>query len=364
MTEHSRQRRLSILGVCVVATLLLLVAGRWWLRGPHPATPLLYIAPQQLELGHVLAKPDHIHSLTLFNRSSTRVEIDDFVTSCGCVKVSPQHVALEPSDSIAIQLQLDLMKYLKTSDDLTVPAAIRIAPVINGATGSDWVAKVEVVRPKVYSLFPEVDFGTVSQATTAIESVETVYVADEITDTALSTPFPFAADAKLTLATDTVPNYSAHHLSISLGAEPRPFGEFAFIVSLKSGHNLPQLEVPCRIRFDSGLRIETGTPPQRVVPVGQTVSWTVLVYRVGGGLTKCDLRPASTNKDCRVTITPTAETYNEMPVWCYLCECLPENAGDICVQLDTTAELADGKAINESIEVQFYALTETQTEEG
>jgi hypothetical protein len=357
---HRMRRGLFYSGVCAFVSLLLLVGGRWLWRVPA-AEPSLYVSPNGLRVGPVLAQTGYIHSFVIANTSTRPIGIDRFLTSCGCADVTPESIRLEPGESAAIRLKLDLLRYLRLSEDAVVSGAVNLTPVIDGISDRGWILNLEVIRPNVYMLCSEVDFGLVSTTANEVESAETVHVSDAAKDVRVTTDFPLVSELRLNPIGNATGGYSGSRLSASLSKQRRPFGEFTFSASMSAGADHEPVIMPCRIRFDSGLRADIDEVPPRIVQIGQPVCWSIRVHRSAGPLRNAALRIGQQNGQCELEITREP---SDDSTWRFRCECVPETAGNLLVLLEASGEFEGGVVATQPVEMRFYALTESLDPKG
>jgi hypothetical protein len=272
-------------------------------------------------------------------------------------------LTLNPGEPAAIQLRLDLMRYLRMSDEAIIPAAVTITPIVNGVSDPGWQVNMEVVRPDIYAEVDELDFGSVSSTTTDVECLETIRVVDTVRDLAVSTDFPFASAMRV-VPQDKRNGYTTYRLGISLTATARPFGPFSFTAKFaRNGGDAP-FAVPCRIGFDSGLRAEVDEMPPRIIQLGQPMKWSVSVFRMQDPIANADLRLVSSSDQCSLTISRPTSLQTGNAECQFECECVPHNAGDLRISLLATSELGDGAVATQPLEMRFYVLSETQATKG
>ncbi|MGL4555416.1 MAG: hypothetical protein ACRC33_29970 [Gemmataceae bacterium] len=107
------------IGSCLIAYLLATALGRY-ARGPNVSSTAsalpsyeiegLLVRPAALRLGEVNETSDHKVVLPLKNVSGRTLHLADIQAGCACVDISPRAGVLEPNQTLAVNLTIDLTK--------------------------------------------------------------------------------------------------------------------------------------------------------------------------------------------------------------------------------------------------------------
>jgi hypothetical protein len=150
------------------ALAVLVVVGACWAAywiGANTYDPIiandgLTIAPKDLNFGTVLEQEAFVWKVALSNPTRRAIGIDYFETSCGCVAIEPKSLTLEPGESRAIELTIDLTR--RPAEERAASRhgyALKLIPIVkHGLAHLGWVLRGEVQT--VFSAEPSaVDFG-------------------------------------------------------------------------------------------------------------------------------------------------------------------------------------------------------------
>ncbi len=132
-TRIDRWKAVWFIMACMTAALLFYPAGApYRLEERRDATSNrveLHVPPSLLSLGQVWEAARYELILPIFNNSDREVEIEKFITSCGCVNISPSQLRIPSRESREISLELNLSP--KYHEDFK----IRMQKIFNGGGG-------------------------------------------------------------------------------------------------------------------------------------------------------------------------------------------------------------------------------------
>lgn len=147
-----------------------MTAARSGSRGPGRAE-VLRVDPASLDFGRVPLQPDFRWKLAIKNTSDKPITIKKFRTSCTCTGVTPDTLALGPSEERTVELALNLSR-ADTPGQGVLPGdldfSVSVAPVDDSAEQplASWMVHGKVVKSLDIS-DPELLFGDVLRVETS-----------------------------------------------------------------------------------------------------------------------------------------------------------------------------------------------------
>ncbi|MBC8350704.1 MAG: hypothetical protein H8E66_01875 [Planctomycetes bacterium] len=241
----------------IVALVLLTATVGYRLFDSKESFGALRAAPETLHIGPVAPVYEHQHVLRLINDSAKPVVIDEFVSSCTCADVSPTQIVVPPNGHADITLTVDLLRYVTPGRERNILGELHVSPLVSGDLLEGWTVGLNVIRPKIIvPPYGNVDFETVYPSESSVSSANQVFVLDEIEerDLVVRTEFASANGVRLVPLGDGNPYYDRYHVELDLPTQDRPSGLHRFDVAFEGPNDLSSV-VPCRIRFDSGVRV-------------------------------------------------------------------------------------------------------------
>lgn len=150
------RKRLGIVAVVVVglAAVAGALTGRAYFRHAQPAPPsnpeqpALTINPAHLDFGEVWETSQFLWSVPIRNTSSQPVVIERWQASCDCSDVQPSSMRLEPGETKAISVRIDLGRNLGATSG--TPVSVSLSPLFGGKSLATWALRGSVkplIRP-------------------------------------------------------------------------------------------------------------------------------------------------------------------------------------------------------------------------
>ena len=101
----------------------------------EPAFPV--VVSGERNLGTIWVESKYIRTLNLLNRSSEKVTITKFVTSCGCTRVEPSSLILPPQSQREVRLTIDISSLPSAAPNRSNKSDFRVyvTPLIDDYTG-------------------------------------------------------------------------------------------------------------------------------------------------------------------------------------------------------------------------------------
>jgi hypothetical protein len=126
-----------------------------------PDSAALEIAPSQLDLGVVEACSEYVHRISIRNKSSHRIALTGFNTSCNCLEVRPTSFSIDAGVENEIALRLNLQSRPESfPGQMEFPFKVYVTPTVNGLPSQrNWMIHGKVSR-LVVADEPEVWVGT------------------------------------------------------------------------------------------------------------------------------------------------------------------------------------------------------------
>lgn len=309
---------------------------------------------ETLQIGPVEPSPDYRHVLRIRNASKRTIQVDEFVSSCSCADVSPKRLTIAAGEESTVVLTVDLTRYIKPGDDSIIPGTLHVAPVVAGRRLNAWEIALQVKRPRMIT-WPAgaINLGNVYQDQSSVTSQHTLYAMNAIRAGSLSaeTTSPHVRSAVLEQHKGVARYYRRYSITFAL-PEPserrRCIGPHEFTLTIRSPGE--ELEVPCVVSFDSGLRIHVDQRPSTIVRVGEPVRWTARVYCVGKDLTSLD---AALEHPAEHSGRISKKDRLEDGVWTVECELTPGTTGNIPCALRISASDA-GEQLIRTEPFNFY----------
>lgn len=142
------QRASLILGVAVLVGITNQLAQ----GPPNPSEGNggLSIPTADLLLGRVAPVAEHTVLLRISNKSSRRITVDRFETSCLCTSITPQRVCLEPGGNVSVSVKMDLRaRSAKEARERRRAVAVRISPRLKELSrrGDGWLLRATIENP-------------------------------------------------------------------------------------------------------------------------------------------------------------------------------------------------------------------------
>ena len=127
VSDPRRRGRLAALVVLVASCAAACWVGTRYVSGHPPAG--LVVAEKDLDIGEVWEQEAFPWKLTISNNTKQDIEIERFLTSCGCISIEPASLMIPAGKQAPLQVTLNLTQ---NSGDNSQPFNVDIRPLIGG----------------------------------------------------------------------------------------------------------------------------------------------------------------------------------------------------------------------------------------
>lgn len=126
----------------------------------HKQDSWLYVAPEDLDLGEVWARPQFKWRVTFRNLSDKAVFVEDIHTSCRCTELERSSFRISPSSQMPVEFTLDFDSPLSSTSHEPRSFRLAVAATLHSAgemTSQKWLLRGRVKQPLLLSN-PDVEF--------------------------------------------------------------------------------------------------------------------------------------------------------------------------------------------------------------
>lgn len=338
--------------------LLVLLAATLWYRflfvggSAQSAEPTLEIDPKSLAFGPVQFVPKYAHTISLRNLTEHEVEVTEFLTSCSCVEVSPASLTIPAHGKASVVMTLDMKRFVTPGIEPAISGEVEFTPVVSGRAMPKSMLAFEFLRPRLLALSPDVDFGTLYGFEHGVDSNNILFATDDLKleNISLQTAAPYVERIYLTPLEDRTKYYKRYRIFSVFTPKHESLGLNTFVLTITDTAG-QSLQVPCRVRFDSGLRLRVANRPPRILTLGRQVIWQVDVYQVGGSLTEVVAATGDPSQEASRVIDPEQLVDGS---WRLTCRLTPHRRGNIKFPLRLSARQASGERSSVDHKFHFY----------